>query len=173
MKKTSVAVRRGISGVLLGALVCTVGATMYFWEQPRQAPASSFVLLDGSKRQTSDFRGHVTLVNFWATTCSVCVDEMPELVATFQKYHAIGFETVAVSMQYDPPIAVLRFAQSRKLPFGVAIDNSGAIAKAWGGVQATPTSFLLDQRGRVVKRYVGRPDFAELHREIEALLKAG
>ena len=72
------------------------------------------------------------LVNFWATTCVSCVKEMPDLVATYNKYQARGYETVAVAMSYDPPAWVLNFAQSRQLPFKVALDVDGSAAKAYG-----------------------------------------
>jgi peroxiredoxin len=128
------------------------------------------VLLDGSKRTTADLKGQVSLVNFWATSCTTCVAEMPQMVATYDKYRAQGFNTVAVAMSYDPPSYVVNFAQTRKLPFPVAIDNTGAVAKAWGDVQITPTTYLVNKRGEIVKRYVGAPDFAELHQRIEKLL---
>ena len=134
------------------------------------APQTSFVLLDGSTRSTADFRGKVVLVNFWATTCTSCVAEMPKLVATFEKYQARGYDTVAVAMSYDPPSYVVRFTESRKLPFKVAVDNTGAVASAWGDVRLTPTTYLVNKRGEIVKRYVGEPDFADLHRLIEELL---
>jgi peroxiredoxin len=137
------------------------------------APASTFVLLDGSTRTTADFKGKVTLVNFWATSCTTCVAEMPELIATHQKYRARGFETLAVAMSYDPPSYVVNFSETRRLPFKVAIDNTGAVAKAWGDVQLTPTTYLVNKRGEIVKRYVGAPDFAELHQLIERLLAQG
>jgi len=135
-----------------------------------RAPESSFVLLDGSRITHTQLQGKVTLVNFWATSCTTCVAEMPEVIATFDKYKDKGYETLAVAMSYDPPAYVVNFAQTRKLPFKVAIDNTGANAKAWGDVQLTPTSYLLNKRGEIVKRYVGAPDFAELHRLIEKLL---
>lgn len=135
-----------------------------------QAPASRFVLLDGSSLTNADLQGKVTLVNFWATTCVSCVKEMPALVQTYQKYQARGFETVAVAMHYDPPQWVLNFANSRQLPFKVAIDNTGALAKDWGDVKLTPTTFLVDRQGNIVKRFVGEPDFAALHQLIEKLL---
>ena len=134
------------------------------------APESTFVLLDGSKATTTGLRGKVTLVNFWATTCVTCVKEMPSIVATHQKYQGQGFETVAVAMEYDPPAWVLNFAQSRQLPFKVALDNTGDIAKQWGDVKLTPTTYLVDKQGRIVKRYVGEPDFPALHKLIEELL---
>src|SRR6185295_14942006 len=99
----------------------------------------TFVLLDGSSRTTADLKGKVTLVNFWATSCTTCVGEMPKIVATYDKYHARGYDTLAV-------------------------------AKSWGEVQLTPTTYLVNKKGEIVKRYVGEPDFAELHRLIEKLL---
>ncbi len=110
------------------------------------------------------------MVNFWATSCTTCVAEMPEIVATYQKYKAKGYETLAVAMRYDPPSYVVNFAQTRQLPFKVAIDNTGAVAREWGDVQLTPTTFLVNKRGEIVKRYVGAPNFAELHQLIEKLL---
>ncbi len=135
-----------------------------------QAPETTFVLLDGSQQTTSELRGRVVLVNFWATTCTSCVAEMPKLIATHDKYHARGYETIAVAMSYDPPSYVVNFSQSRKLPFKVAFDNTGAVATAWGDVRLTPTTYLVNKRGEIVKRYVGEPDFADLHRLIEELL---
>ncbi len=134
------------------------------------APQFSYTLLDGSKSSTDAQRGKVVLVNFWATSCATCVKEMPEIVATHNKYSARGYDTLAVAMSYDPPAYVASFAESRKLPFGVVIDNTGAIAAGFGDVRLTPTSYLLDKRGAIVKRYVGEPDFNELHALVEKLL---
>jgi thiol-disulfide isomerase/thioredoxin len=134
------------------------------------APESTFVLLDGSRKSTADFKGKVTLVNFWATSCVTCVAEMPQLIATHQKYVQQGYDTVAVAMSYDPPSYVVNYTETRQLPFKVAIDNTGAVAKAWGDVKLTPTTYLVNKRGEIVKQYVGQPDFAALHLLIEKLL---
>jgi peroxiredoxin len=135
-----------------------------------RAPESSFVLLDGTTLTSKQLQGKVSLVNFWATSCTTCVAEMPELVATHQKFKARGFDTVAVAMSYDPPSYVVNFAQSRQLPFKVAIDNTGAVAREWGDIKLTPTTFLVNKRGVIVKRFVGTPDFVELHQLIDKLL---
>lgn len=134
------------------------------------APEFSYTLLDGTKGSTRDLRGKVLFVNFWATSCVTCVKEMPEIADTHRKFQPRGYETLAVAMSYDPPAYVANFAQSRALPFGVVIDNTGAIAAGFGNVQLTPTSFLIDKKGAIVKRYVGEPDFAALHGLIEKLL---
>lgn len=62
------------------------------------APESSFTLLDGSSMTTSDLKGKVTLINFWATSCTTCVAEMPMLSATYEKFRGRGYETIAVAM---------------------------------------------------------------------------
>lgn len=152
------------------AAVLAIGVTVYLGTGGATAPASTFVLLDGSSKTTEDLKGRVTLVNFWATSCTTCVAEMPKIIATHDKYKAQGYNTMAVAMSYDPPSYVVNYAQTRKLPFNVAIDNTGAIARAWGDVQLTPTTFVVNKRGEIVKRYVGEPNFVELHQLIEKLL---
>jgi peroxiredoxin len=134
------------------------------------APNVGYTLLDGSKSSTEQLRGKVVLVNFWATDCTTCVHEMPQIISTHEKYKALGYDTLAVAMSYDPPAYVINFAETRKLPFGVAIDNTGAIAKSFGQVQLTPTSVLINKRGEIVKRFVGEPDFVALHQLVEKLL---
>jgi peroxiredoxin len=152
------------------AIALAVGVGVYLDSGVSAAPASTFVLLDGSKKSTDDLKGKVTLVNFWATSCVTCVAEMPKVIATYDKYKDRGYDTLAVAMSYDPPSYVVNFAQTRKLPFKVAIDNTGAVAQSWGDVKLTPTTYIVNKRGEIVKRYVGEPDFAELHRLIEKLL---
>jgi peroxiredoxin len=156
----------------LAAVALAFGAYVFIGTGITTAPASTFVLLNGSKIETASFKGKVTLVNFWATSCTTCVAEMPKLIATYDKYNAKGFDTVAVAMSYDPPAYVMNYAETRKLPFKVAIDNTGSVAKAWEQVRLTPTTYIVDKQGQIVKRYVGEPNFAELHVLIEKLLAA-
>lgn len=158
---------------IIVALAIAAGAATLAYQAlnaPQPAPAVSYTLLDGSMRSTEQLRGKVVLVNFWATSCTTCVHEMPQIVATHEKFKQRGFDTLAVAMSYDPPAYVANFAETRKLPFGVAIDNTGEIAKRFENVRGTPTTFVINKRGEIVKRYVGEPDFAALHRLIESLL---
>lgn len=164
-KKNSVC-RRALLGL------ASLGTALALWgcSGAQTAPNATFVLLDGSKQTTADLKGKVTLVNFWATSCVTCIAEMPQITATHNKYKARGYDTLAVAMSYDPPSYVVNYAQTRALPFKVAIDNTGAVAKAWGDVQLTPTTYLVNKRGEIVKQYVGAPDFPALHQLIEKLL---
>lgn len=155
---------------LAGAMVVAGLLGLSGCSDSHAAPESTFVLLNGSKQNTADMKGKVTLVNFWATSCVTCVAEMPKIISTYDKYKSQGYDTMAVAMSYDPPSYVVNYAETRKLPFKVAIDNTGAVAKAWGDVQLTPTTYLVNKRGEIVKTYVGEPDFAALHQLIEKLL---
>ncbi|MES2993158.1 MAG: TlpA disulfide reductase family protein [Pseudomonadota bacterium] len=154
------------------ALVLGVGGYLTFasLNGGTKAPNVAYTLLDGSKSTIDQQQGKVMLVNFWATDCTTCVKEMPNIVATHEKYKARGYDTLAVAMSYNPPAYVINFAETRKLPFGVAIDNTGEIAKRFGEVRLTPTTVLINKRGEIVKRYVGEPDFAALHQLVEKLL---
>lgn len=94
------------------------------------------------------------------------------MVETYRKYHAQGLEFIAVAMQYDPPNYVLNYVETRQLPFQVSLDVQGQLAQAFGNVRMTPTTFVIDKQGKVLKRYLGEPDRAELHALLESALKS-
>ena len=136
----------------------------------RAAPEVRFATLTGGTIATSELRGKVVLVNFWATWCASCINETPKLVDTYRRYAPRGYETVAVAVRGDHPEAVRDFARRRALPYIVAVDRSGDIAQRFRGARSTPYSVLIDRHGRIVARYVGEPDWARLHAEVEKLL---
>lgn len=133
-------------------------------------PQAQFVALSGGNFSVADLRGKVVLVNFWATSCVSCVAEMPKLVEAWRRYAPRGYETVAVAMSYDHPNAVAAFARDRALPFRVALDAGGEVARAFGHVSVTPTTYLLDKSGRIVATYVGEPDWQEFQARVERAL---
>ena len=149
------------------ALVALAGVV---FTQQEAAPEVQFATLSGQKFATSDLRGKVLLVNFWATSCVTCVREMPMLVDTYRKFAPRGYEMVAVAMSYDHPNFVAEYAQKNALPFKVALDFDGNVAKQWGNVRVTPTTFVVDRRGRIIKQYLGEPSVAELHALLEKAL---
>src|SRR5213080_1702669 len=72
--------------------------------------------IDGQKISSQDLRGKVVMVNFWATSCTTCVKDMPQMVETYNKFTGQGLQFVAVAMSYDRPDYVLNYAQTRNLP---------------------------------------------------------
>ncbi len=143
--------RAGLAASLLALAACsgTSGTT---------APDVTFTTLDGQKITTADLRGKVVLIKFWATDCTTCVAQMPATIRHYQNLSPKGFDTIAVAMKHDPESYVRNFTASRKLPFTVAMDSDGSIAKAFDDVKMTPTLFLIDKQGNIIKRYLGNYD---------------
>ena len=158
----------------IGALAA-IGTLMFVLTmlKPGSVPEVQFNTIKGERIHTSDLRGKVVLVNFWATDCEICVREMPKIVATHNKFAPRGFETIAVAMRYDPPNYVVNYAEKNALPFKVALDVNGDLAQRFGNVSLTPTTFIISRDGRIVRQYVGEPDFDALHQLLEKELKAG
>jgi thiol-disulfide isomerase/thioredoxin len=133
-------------------------------------PAVSFTTLEHGVVAPDALAGKVLLVNFWSTSCAVCLKEMPRLAEIHRKYEARGFDTIAVAMPYDAPSHVVAYQRQAQLPFKVAIDPNGEVSRSFDDVTLTPTTFLIDRKGRVLKRYVGEPDFAEVERIVAGAL---
>lgn len=172
--ETSVTPRpRSWTPLLATVVVATLAAVGYFsLSSNNPAPDVTFSGIAGEKIPLRSLRGKVVMVNFWATSCTTCVKEMPEMVRTYNKYKEKGLDFVAVAMSYDPPNYVLNYAQTRQLPFTVALDTKGDVARSFDDVKLTPTTYVIDKNGRIIKRYVGEPDFAALHRLLEKALAA-
>jgi peroxiredoxin len=170
MNSTPSAPRRAgpVRYIVAAVVVAAIAVAGFFaFNAKSSVPDATFTLLSGQKVSTSgDLKGKVYLVNFWATSCATCMQEMPQMVDTYNRFKGQGLEFVAVAMNYDPPMYVANYAQTRQLPFKVALDD-GSVAKQFGNVQLTPTTFVVDKDGKILKRYVGAPQFAEL----DALLK--
>jgi peroxiredoxin len=162
-----------IKPAIIGALVAAfaVGGYMSMIYRP-SAPDVTFISLAGQKISTPGLRGKVVIVNFWTTDCATCIKELPQMIATYDKFKGQGLEFVAVALQRDPPNYVVNFTETRKLPFIVALDSGGDIAKAFGDVQLTPTTYVIGKDGKVLRRYVGEPDFIALHALLQQALAA-
>jgi peroxiredoxin len=161
---------RYVAGVVVAAVIAGTGYFAFGGQQ--HVPDATFTLLSGQKISTStDLQGKVYLVNFWSTDCDTCVKEMPAMVKTYNRFKGRGLEFVAVAMKDDAPMYVTNYAQTRNLPFKVAMDD-GSAAKQFGNVQMTPTTFVVDKNGKILKRYVGEPTFEELDALLDKALNA-
>ena len=156
----------------IAAVALVMIAIGLWFSMPRHpaAPEVQFKTLTGEQIKTSTLRGKVVLVNFWATSCVICMEEMPRMVETYNKFSSRGLEMIAVAMDYDPPNFVLTYAEQKKLPFKVALDIDSAAANGFGNVRLTPTTFVIDRQGRIVQQLLGEPDFAQLHALLDAKL---
>ena len=147
--------------ILIAVLAVAAVAGLAVWQLPsnaKTAPEVTFTTIQGEQFTTQDLRGKVVLVKFWATSCVTCVAQMPDNIQHYNNLKDKGYDTIAVAMQYDPPNYVKNFTESRELPFKVVVDATGEIAKAFGDVRLTPTAFLIDKEGNIIRRYLGNYD---------------
>ena len=151
-------------------LVVAGAATWLLWPASSKAPDVTFTTIKGEQIQLADLRGKVVLVKFWATSCVTCIKQMPDNIEAFNEFHNQGFDLIAVAMQYDPANFVINYAETRKLPFTVALDTQGKVARAFDDVKLTPMAFLIDKNGQIIKRYLGEYDKAAFRQTLKKAL---
>lgn len=111
------------------------------------------VLSSDTRRSLSSFEGDVVLLNFWASWCPPCIEEMPSMQALYERLGGAGFEIVAVNLQEDPA-TVQSFMDKNGYEFPVLLDRSGSIAREYG-VRGIPTSYVVHSDGRLLAMLVG------------------
>jgi thiol-disulfide isomerase/thioredoxin len=139
-----------------------------FASNPQPVPPFLVRDLDGDIISTAEWHGKVTLVNFWATWCPPCREEIPQLIALVNRYKD-RLQVIGISMDDTAPEAVKQFAKKMGINYPI-IMGSKEIIEEYGGVPALPTSFLVNQDARVVQKHVGLfpPDVYD--GEVRALL---
>jgi len=142
--------------------------TIYFVKNPEPVPAFQAKDLTGKPISAADWKGKAVLLNFWATWCPPCREEIPSLIALQRKYGS-RLQVIGISEDEDTPAEVLKFAQRTGINYPVAMSTPQIIA-AWGGVEALPTTFLIDTQGRVMGKHRGLHSVEEYDRDIKALL---
>ena len=137
-------------------------------ERDQLAPLFSLPSTTGETVALSSFEGQVVLVNFWATWCPPCRDEMPVIQATHEKYADRGFRVLAVNVQ-ETPGQVEAYARELGLTFPLLLDQRGDVTQTYR-VQNLPRSFFLDRAGRVVRIHPGELTPDTMERYLKELL---
>ena len=163
--------RKDIWAGLIGVAVIAVAALVWLapWQAER-APEVRLETLDGDRFALSDLRGQPTVVAFWATTCASCVEEIPHFKDLYAEFADQGFEIIAVAMEYDPPEQVRAMVDDRELPYRVVLDRDGSIARAFGEIRLTPTTFLIGPDGEILQRRLGMVDVERMRERLTGLV---
>ncbi len=136
------------------------------------APDFELPLLEGDAPFVlSEQRGRVVLVNFWATWCKPCEDEMPSMERLYQALAPQGFQLVAVSVDQDAA-EVARFRDRLGVSFPIALDPDQSVSRLYQ-TQGFPESLLVDADGRILERYVGPREWALYEPRIRSLMAQG
>jgi peroxiredoxin len=156
-----------------------------------RAPEMSLTFLDGTTKSLSKLEGKVVLLNFWATWCPPCKQELPHFEALHRAYQEKGLVIVGVSMDQAEPAYVQTFVNDAGLTYPVAMAPFEEIEQVWasiegistvhgfgdepptvanGSVQMMPTTFVIDQSGQIVRKHVGPRDRETLEPELRNLM---
>jgi thiol-disulfide isomerase/thioredoxin len=129
----------------------------------------------GGTLRLSDLQGHPVLLNFWASWCAPCRQEVPELVAAYQQYQSQGLIIVGVDLQ-EADTKVLEFAKEFGITYPVVIDRDGEVGSVWrigGPIKGLPSSYFIDSTGVVQDSYPGQLTKDLLDKKLAKILPAG
>lgn len=135
----------------------------------RKAPDFSLRDADGKLVRLSDYRGKVVLLNFWATWCGPCKLEIPWFIEFERQHKHRGFAVLGVSMDEDGWEAVKPFVERLGVNYRILLGDD-MVAQLYGGVDALPTTFLIDRQGRVASVHIGLVSRRSYERDLEELL---
>lgn len=152
-----------------GSATAAAGAsrTIKLLKNPAQLQPLTLVDLDGRKLALADLHGKVVLVNFWATWCPPCREEIPDLVALQEKYKD-RLQIIGISEDSGSPEMVRAFAAAHRINYPIVMETD-EIVRTFPSVHALPTTFLLDREGRLNQKHVGMLNAAVTDLETRAL----
>lgn len=140
-------------------------------DRPAIAPGWKLQTVDGKTLQSSDFKGKVVILDFWATWCPPCRAEIPDLIALQKQYGEKGLAVIGVSVDQDGAAAVKTFAKKFGINYPVVLADQ-KVVRDYGGIEGIPTTFVIDRLRRIVTQHVGYTDKADFENEITPLLSA-
>ncbi len=156
-------------GILLVASALLMALTGPAGAQGKAAPDFTLKdILEGKEYSLSQFRGKVVLINFFTFFCGPCRDEMPDLEKINQELKGKGYETLGIGLSSDP--TQLRFLIKQLGVTYPVLLGDDKVAKAYGGVEVVPTSFIIDKQGNIAHKVLGTRKKEEFLKMIQPLL---
>ncbi|MDH5405631.1 MAG: TlpA family protein disulfide reductase [Candidatus Aminicenantes bacterium] len=142
--------------LLLGVALFSLSGFGKIKGQSSSSPAPDFALpdLEGKTVKLSDFKGNVIILDFWATWCPPCVQEIPHFIELYEQYKENGFQMIGIAIQSGSATNVKQFVEKHGINYPILMGNK-EITREYGGINAIPTTFVIDRQGRIVEKYIG------------------
>jgi peroxiredoxin len=172
---TGIAAMTLLGGCSSQKAVNAAGAVMKTDKERKSAPEFELKDADGKTVRLSDYKGKVVLLDFWATWCGPCKIEIPWFIDFERKYKDKGFAVIGVSMDEEGWTAVKPFVSELAINYRI-LQGNDAIAQLYGGVDALPTTFLIDRDGKIAETHAGlagKDDFEDGIKKLVARQSAG
>ena len=135
----------------------------------RRAPDFALKALDGGTLRLDDLRGKVVLVNFFATWCSPCRQEVPDFIRLRKQFVDEGFEIVGIGLDMEGAAVLEPFVRHFRIPYPVVIGTREVVTE-YGGIEGVPTTFFVDREGFIAGRVIGLVPWERLKQTVETLL---
>ncbi|MHC8441206.1 MAG: peroxiredoxin family protein [Candidatus Eutrophobiaceae bacterium] len=152
--------------LLMGAVWAYIGGGRLV-----EAPNFTASTLDMESISMQERLGKPTLITFWSVTCIPCVNEIPELSALHRKFSDSGFSVIGISMSYDKLKDIKRLRSKKNIPYPLIYDDNRHLQKLFGGIKGTPTTFLIDPKGKIARKFSGGIARSQHHKLIEEINK--
>jgi peroxiredoxin len=133
-----------------------------------KAPEFALQSLDGKKTKLSEYSGKPVLINFFATWCTPCKNEMPAIQSTYEKFKDDGFTVLAVNLS-EPKVSVRNLKEQLGTDFTILLDNKNAVESLYD-VYKIPSSFFVDPSGKIVRVYEGEMSRKNLNAWVSELV---
>jgi len=140
-------------------------------KKPVVNPAPDFALLDinGEKKSMSDFSGKVIILNFWATWCPPCREEIKHLIELYEEYKHRGLEIIGVSLDWNAQRVAGPFAEEKGINYTILLGDQNVV-DLYGGIMSIPTTFIIGRDGGIRDKYIGYRNKTDFEKDIEGLL---
>jgi len=166
-----------IAFIFLGSLALIIAAFV-LTKQPamskdigfgKKAPEFSLRDVNGVEKKLSDFKGKVIVLDFWATWCPPCREEIPHFIGLYDQYKGMGLEVIGIALDRNGEKKVAAFTAENKINYTVLLGNE-EVSDLYGGIAAIPTTFILDKDGNIRKKYIGYNEKKVFEKDIKELL---
>ncbi len=161
--------KRNIVFLVLTSLILLIGCSVAQDAVMKKAPDFSLQDINGKTVRLSDYSGKVIILNFFATWCPPCREEIPDFIELVNTIDKGRFAIIGISVEKGDEGTVRKFAAVKKINYPVLVDD-GFVSKAYGSVSSIPTTFIIDRNGNIAEKIIGSRTKTEFEGKIKPLL---